>query len=68
MRHSDPKITLHYYHMNDTWLLNQYDKIYGDWPNDYNEVVLVVNENNELDDLTLYALGLLPKQEIDKIK
>jgi site-specific recombinase XerD len=27
MRHSDPKITLHYYHMNDTRLLNQYDRI-----------------------------------------
>lgn len=27
MRHKDPKITLHYYHMNDTWLLNQYDLI-----------------------------------------
>lgn len=49
------------------FIYNQYDKIYGDWPNDYNEVVLVVNENNELDDLTLYALGLLPKEEIDKI-
>ena len=27
MRHSDPKITLHYYHMNDSRLLNQYDSI-----------------------------------------
>lgn len=27
MRHKDPKITLHYYHMNDTRLLNQYDLI-----------------------------------------
>lgn len=27
MRHSDPKITLHYYHMNDSRLLNQYDLI-----------------------------------------
>lgn len=27
MRHKDPKITLHYYHMNDEWLLNQYDLI-----------------------------------------
>ena len=27
MRHKDPKITLHYYHMNDTRLLNQYDSI-----------------------------------------
>ena len=27
MRHRDPKITLHYYHMNNTRLLNQYDLI-----------------------------------------
>ena len=27
MRHKDPKITLHYYHMNDVRLLNQYDLI-----------------------------------------
>ncbi len=42
----------------------QYDLIYGSWPNDYNEILLVVDENNELDDTTLYALGLKPKQEI----
>ncbi len=48
-------------------LYDQYDLINGAWPNDYNEIVLVVNENNELDDLTLYALGLLSKSEIDDI-
>ncbi|MBO5374200.1 MAG: ABC transporter ATP-binding protein/permease [Clostridia bacterium] len=46
---------------------DQYDLIYGEWANDYNEIVLVVNENNELDDLTLYALGLLSEDDIDKI-
>ncbi len=45
----------------------QYDVIYGSWPNSYDEVVLVVNENNELDDITLYALGLKPQEEIDAI-
>ncbi len=45
----------------------QYDLIYGSWPNDYNEVVLVVDKNNELDDLTLYALGLQSKEEVDKV-
>lgn len=48
-------------------LEDQYDVIYGSWPNSANEIVLVVNEKNELDDLTLYALGLLSKDEIDKI-
>lgn len=43
----------------------QYDVIYGAWPNNYDEIVLVVDENNELDDMTLYALGLLPKEDMD---
>ncbi len=39
-------------------LKEQYDVIYGRWPEKYNEVVLTVNENNEVSDLVLYALGL----------
>ena len=39
----------------------------GSWPNEYDEIVLIVNENNEIDDLTLYALGLISKEEIDSI-
>ncbi|MEE0946071.1 MAG: ATP-binding cassette domain-containing protein [Acutalibacteraceae bacterium] len=46
---------------------NQYDLIYGTWPTSYNEIILVVDENNELDDMTLYALGLESKEKIDKI-
>ncbi len=45
----------------------QYDIIYGEWPDAYNEVVLVVDQNNELDDMTLYALGLESKENVDKI-
>lgn len=48
-------------------LKKQYDLVYGAWPSAYNEIVLVVDENNELDDLTLYALGLKPKAEIDRV-
>ncbi len=46
-------------------LEKQYDVIYGSWPNSYNEIVLVVDENNKIDDMTLYALGLKSKDEID---
>jgi len=46
-------------------LEDQYEVVYGSWPNSYNEIVLVVNENNEIDDLTMYALGL---ESHDKIK
>ncbi len=45
----------------------QYDVVYGEWPKEYNEVVLVLDENNELDDLTLYALGLEPKSDVENI-
>ena len=45
----------------------QYDIVYGAWPDEYNEIVLVLDLNNELDDLTLYALGLKPKADIDAI-
>lgn len=48
-------------------LKNQYDLLYGDWPSNFDEVVLVVDKNNELDDMTLYALGLEPKESVEKI-
>ena len=48
-------------------LENQYDVIYGSWPTDYNQIVLVLDENNEIDDMALYALGLKSKEEINAI-
>lgn len=48
-------------------LLKQYDVIYGTWPTQHDEIVLVVDENNEIDDMTLYALGLKSKDEIDAL-
>lgn len=48
-------------------LEKQYDLVYGSWPTDYNQIVLVLDENNELDDMTLYALGLKSKEDIDAI-
>jgi putative ABC transport system permease protein len=48
-------------------LTNQYDVVYGSWPNSYDEVVLVLDENNELNDLSLYALGLMSKEEVTDI-
>lgn len=48
-------------------LMKQYDVVYGEWPNEYDEIVLVLDENNELDDMTLYALGLEKEEDIAKI-
>lgn len=44
-------------------LKKNYDLIYGSWPEKYNEIVLVLNSNNEIDTETLYELGLLPTKE-----
>ena len=38
---------------------SQYELLAGEWPSAYNEVALVVNEDNEITDYTLYVLGLL---------
>lgn len=48
-------------------LESQYDVVYGSWPTEYNEIVLVLDENNELDDMTLYALGLKSKDDINAL-
>ncbi len=45
----------------------QYDLVYGNWPAQYNEVLLVLDRNNEINDLALYALGLTSSDEIDRL-
>lgn len=45
----------------------QYDVVYGSWPTEFNEIVLVLDENNELDDMSLYALGLKSESEMEAI-
>ena len=47
-------------------LTGQYDVIYGKWPEKYNEVVLIVNNNNEVSDFALLALGLTSVEEAKK--
>ena len=43
---------------------DQYDLLYGSWPQSHNEIVLVVDENNEISDIVLYALGLKTSEEM----
>ena len=43
---------------------SQYDILYGRWPERYDEVILVVSENNEISDLVMYAMGLRTEQEM----
>ena len=49
---------------NEELLKTQYDLVAGNWPTAYNEVVLIVSENNEITDYTLYALGLKDQDEL----
>ena len=54
---------------NQQLLESQYDLIKGNWPKQYNEVVLVLKEDGRIDDYTLYSLGLKDQSEIkDKWK
>ena len=48
-------------------LEGQYELVYGTWPDEYNEIVVVLDENNEIDDLSLFALGFKSEAEMDEI-
>lgn len=57
---------------NQELLSSQYDVLAGRFPEAYNEVVMIVNEDNEISDYALYALGLKDQDELanlmDKMK
>ena len=54
---------------NQQLLESQYDLVKGNWPKQYNEVVLVLKEDGRIDDYTLYSLGLKDQNELkDKWK
>ena len=44
---------------------DNYDVLYGSWPENYDEVVLVLNENNGISAGTLYQLGLITAEEYE---
>ena len=43
-----------------------YDLLYGQWPQSHDEVILFVDGNNEISDLMLYALGLMPHDDMEE--
>lgn len=51
---------------NQNLLQSQYDVLAGKWPTKYNEVVLIVDENNEVSDYTLYSLGIKDIKELNE--
>ena len=46
---------------------SQYELLYGRWPTEASDVVLIVDRNNEITDVTFYALGLIPEENINRI-
>ena len=51
----------------NSMLYDQYDLVYGDWPKSKEDVVLILNANNEVSDMSLYALGLKDSAEVEKM-
>ncbi len=45
---------------------NQYELLYGGWPQSHDEVILFVDGSNEISDLMLYALGLMPHDDMEE--
>lgn len=52
---------------NQELLESQYDVVAGKWPENYDEVVLVVTGENEITDYELYALGLRDISELQEM-
>lgn len=50
---------------NEKLLKDQYDIVSGKLPENYNELVLIIDKNNEINDYALYSIGL---KNIDEIK
>ncbi len=44
-------------------ITDSYDVLYGTWPEEYNEIVLVLNETNGISAGTLYQLGLITEEQ-----
>jgi len=48
-------------------ITENYDVVNGTWPTKYNEVVLVLDQNNEISTSNLYKLGFLPAKEYKEL-
>ncbi len=48
-------------------LEQQYEVVAGEWPDETNELVLVISGNNQISKMTLYMLGVLDQAEIEEI-
>ena len=47
-------------------ITDSYELLYGSWPENYDEVILVLNENNGIPAEALYQLGLITRKQYDE--
>ena len=48
-------------------ITENYNLLYGEWPSEYNQLVLILDENNEINIKALYQLGILPSSEYKEV-
>jgi len=52
---------------NDDLISRQYDVVYGQMPTNYDEIVVILDSNNEIADLTLYSLGFISDEQYQEL-
>ena len=50
---------------NEELMHSQYELLAGKWPQEWNEVLLIVDKNNEISDYALYSIGLKDPNEVE---
>ena len=53
--------------INGNVVKENYDVVYGDWPQNSNQVVLVVNQDGEIPLEVFYQMGILPQKEYQSL-
>lgn len=48
-------------------LENQYDLVYGSWPQSYDEAVVILTKDNEIPDIIMYSLGFKNNDDMPEI-
>ena len=48
------------------YIQSQYDKVYGEFPKNDNEVILIVDKNQQVSDFILYTLGIRDTADLEK--
>ena len=50
----------------DEDIKNKYDLVYGEYPDSYDEILIIVDEHNRISDFVLYCLGIRDTAELEE--